>query len=137
MLADPRFRWLTLAFAANTFAVIVVAVHLVPYLREHGHSAGFAAIATGALGALSVSGRLALTGAIRRWPVSTVTAFAFGVQAGAALLLLAAGLASTVTGSYTAVVIAVAAAAALSAVAAAHVGPVPGRALTTEGGDRP
>ena len=96
-LGDPRFRWLTVAFAANTFAVIVVAVHLVPYLREHGHSAGFAAVATGALGALSVSGRLALTGAIRRWPVNAVTAFAFGLQAGAALLLLAAG--STTAGA--------------------------------------
>jgi hypothetical protein len=192
-LADARFRWLALAFAAHTFAVIVVAVHLVPYLREHGHSAGFAALATGALGALSVSGRLALTGAVRRWPVSAVTAFAFGLQAAAALLLLAAGsttagavgfvllfgvgfgvgtisrpamladaygvrdyatlaalvgialtaaktvgpvaagLARTATGSYTAVVLAVAVAAALAAVAAAHAGP----ALATKGGDRP
>ena len=196
-LADPRFRWLTVAFAANTFAVIVIAVHLVPYLREQGHSAGFAAAATGALGALSVSGRLALTGAIRRWPVSAVTAVAFALQAGAAVVLLAAGsstagavgfvllfglgfgvgtisrpamladtygardyatlaalvgialtaaktvgpfaagLARTVTGTYTGVVIAVAASCALAAVAVAHVGPVPGRALTPEGGDRP
>jgi hypothetical protein len=96
-LADRRFRWLAVAFGANTFAVIVVAVHLVPYLREQGHSAGFAATATGALGALSVSGRLALTGAVRRWPVSAVTAVAFGLQAGAALLLLAAG--STTAGA--------------------------------------
>jgi MFS family permease len=96
-LADPRFRWLTVAFAANTLAVIVVAVHLVPYLREQGHSAAFAATATGALGALSVTGRLALTGASRRWRVSAVTACAFAMQAAAALLLLVAG--STTAGA--------------------------------------
>ena len=94
---DRRFRWLTLAFAANTLVVIVVAVHLYPFLVERGHSAGFAAAATGALGALSVTGRLALTGATSRWPVATVTAAAFGLQAAAALLLLAAG--STTAGA--------------------------------------
>ncbi|MGY1608845.1 MFS transporter [Geodermatophilus sp. SYSU D00700] len=90
-LADVRFRRLTLAFAANTFAVVVVAVHLVPYLTERGHSAAFAATATGALGALSVTGRLLVTGASRRWPVATVTAVAFGLQSVAVLLLLVAG----------------------------------------------
>ena len=96
-LADIRFRWMTLAFAANTFVVIVVAVHLVPYLTEHGHSTAFAAATTGALGALSVTGRLVVTGATRRWPVAAVTAVAFSLQAVAALLLLAAG--STTAGA--------------------------------------
>jgi predicted MFS family arabinose efflux permease len=94
---DRRFRLLTVAFAANSLAVIVVAVHLVPYLREHGHSAAFAAAATGPLGALSVTGRLVVTGATRRWPVGTVTAVAFSLQGGAALLLLVAG--ATVVGA--------------------------------------
>lgn len=94
---DRRFWWLTIAFAANTFAVIVVAVELVPLLREHGHSAAFAATATGALGALSVTGRLVVTGAARRWPVGVVTSAAFGLQAAAAVLLLATG--STVAGA--------------------------------------
>jgi MFS family permease len=96
-LADIRFRWMTLAFAANTFVVIVVVVHLVPYLTEHGHSTTFAAAATGALGALSVTGRLVVTGATHRWPVAAVTAVAFSLQAVAALLLLAAG--STTAGA--------------------------------------
>jgi MFS family permease len=96
-LRDRRFRWLTVAFAANTLVVIVVAVHLVPYLQEHGHSAAFAAAATGALGALSVTGRLVVTGASRRWPVGAVTSVAFALQGVAALLLLAAG--STVAGA--------------------------------------
>jgi hypothetical protein len=190
---DRGFRWLTLAFAANTLVVIVVAVHLYPFLVEHGHSAGFAAAATGALGALSVTGRLVLTGATSRWPVATVTATAFGLQAAAALLLLAAGsttagavgfvvlfglgfgvgtiarpamladaygvrdyatlaalvgialtaaktagpvaagLARTVTGSYTAVLLAVAAAAALAAIAVAIAGSAPRGADDGEG----
>lgn len=88
---DRRFRWLTVAFATNTGVVIVVAVHLVPLLVERGHSAACAAVATGALGALSVTGRLVLTGATRRWSVAAVPAVAFGLQAAAALLLLAAG----------------------------------------------
>lgn len=90
-LRDPIFNWLTLAFAANTLAVVVVAVHLVPHLRENGHSSGFAAAAAGALGALSVTGRLAVTGATRRWSTASVTAFAFAVQAVAVGVLLAAG----------------------------------------------
>ena len=96
-LGDRGFRWLTVAFAANTLVVIVVAVHLVPYLREHGHSAAFSAAATGALGALSVTGRLVVTGASRRWPVGAVAAVAFALQGIAALLLLVAG--TTVVGA--------------------------------------
>lgn len=90
-LRDPLFGWLTLAFAANTLAVIVVAVHLLPFLREHGHGGTFAAVATGALGALSVTGRLAVTGATRHFPTASVTAVAFAVQAVAVVVLLAAG----------------------------------------------
>jgi cyanate permease len=90
-LRDPLFGWLTLAFAANTLAAIVVAVHLVPFLRDHGHGGTFAAAATGALGALSVTGRLAVTGAARRWSTASVTAVAFAVQGVAVVVLLAAG----------------------------------------------
>lgn len=90
-LRDPLFGWLTLAFAANTLAVIVVAVHLVPYLREQGHSSAFAAAAVGSLGALSVSGRLIVTRAMRRWRTATLTAAAFGLQGLAVVVLLVAG----------------------------------------------
>ncbi|MGH3371933.1 MAG: MFS transporter, partial [Nocardioidaceae bacterium] len=37
LLHDGRFRWLTLAFAAHTFAVVAVAVLLFGFLREQGH----------------------------------------------------------------------------------------------------
>lgn len=88
---EPVFRWYAAAFATQAAAVIIVAVHLVPFLREHGHSAGFAAYATGALGALSVSGRLVLTGAVGRVPVAVVTALMFALQGAGVIVLLAAG----------------------------------------------
>lgn len=88
---EPVFRWYAVAFAAQAATVIVVAVHLVPFLREHGHSATFAAVATGALGALSVSGRLVLTGVVRRVPVAVVAAAMFAAQGAGVLVLLAAG----------------------------------------------
>lgn len=88
---QPAFRWYAAAFASQSTAVIVVAVHLVPYLLEQGHTAGFAATATGALGALSVTGRLVLTGAARAAPVARVTAVMFALQGGGVVVLLAAG----------------------------------------------
>jgi Major Facilitator Superfamily len=90
-LADRRFRLLTLAFTANALAVVVVAVHLVPHLRELGHPAMVAATATGALGALSVTGRLLVTWAARGRPTGRVVAIAFAGQAVGAVVLLLAG----------------------------------------------
>jgi predicted MFS family arabinose efflux permease len=90
MWAEPRFRWLTLAFALHTLAVIGVSVHLFPFLREQGHPTAFAAAATGALGALSVTGRLVVTGLFARIRTDRVTSGVFAVQAAAAVVLLAA-----------------------------------------------
>jgi predicted MFS family arabinose efflux permease len=90
MWAEPRFRWLTLAFALHTLAVIGVSVHLFPFLREQGHGLGLAAAATGALGALSVTGRLVVTGLFARISTARVTSGVFAVQAAAAVVLLAA-----------------------------------------------
>jgi hypothetical protein len=89
---DRRFRLLTLAFTANALAVVVVAVHLVPFLGELGHPAMVAATAAGCLGALSVAGRLLVTVAARGRPTGHVVAVAFGAQAlGGVVLLLAGG----------------------------------------------
>jgi cyanate permease len=85
------FGWYAAAFAAQSAAVVVVAVHLVPFLREHGHDATFAAAATGALGALSVTGRLVLTGVVRRMSVAVVAATMFTVQGLGVVVLLLAG----------------------------------------------
>lgn len=89
---DGRFRWLAVAFVAHAAAMSTMTVHLVGYLVSRGHPATFAATVAGLLGVLSVTGRLLLTAAARRFRLSTVVAVVFAVQAvGAAGLLLAAG----------------------------------------------
>lgn len=88
MWAERRFRWMTLAFALHTVAIIAVSVHLFPFLREQGHGVGFAAGVTGALGALSVTGRLVVTGLFARIATARVTAGVFALQGVAAVVLL-------------------------------------------------
>jgi hypothetical protein len=89
---DPAYRILAAALVAQAAATSTVAVHLVGYLTSRGHPVTFAASCAGLLGVLSVTGRLVLTGARRRVPVTTVAAVIFAVQAAAALAMpLAAG----------------------------------------------
>jgi predicted MFS family arabinose efflux permease len=63
------------------FAVSAVGVHLIAYLIELGHRPAFAATIAGALGVLSVTGRLVTTAAQRRRPLRRVVAAVFGLQA--------------------------------------------------------
>jgi MFS family permease len=81
-LRDRGYWLLAAVFVGQAAAVAVISVHLVAYLRDLGHSARFAASVAGLLGVLSVTGRIAVTGASRRWPtgrvVAGVLAFAFG-----------------------------------------------------------
>jgi MFS family permease len=87
-LRDPAFWWLSGAIILGTVTVVAVGVHLVPLLRERGYSADTAAAATGALGALSVTGRVFITALIRRLPQALVTAVLLALQALAVLVLL-------------------------------------------------
>jgi MFS family permease len=88
LVRDPVFRWYAIGFAAQSSAVIVVAVNLVPLLREAGHSNAFAAAAAGGLGALSVSGRLVLTSAARRVTTAGAAALMFALQSAGVVVLL-------------------------------------------------
>ena len=64
-----RYFWIfTVAFVANAAALSTLTVHLVAYLVELGHAAVFAATVAGLLGVLSVTGRLAVTGAATSHP---------------------------------------------------------------------
>ena len=86
-LRDPGFWLLTVAFVANAAATGAMAVHLVGFLVDAGHSATFAATVAGLLGVLSVAGRLLLAAARRRVPLALVVAAVFGLQAVAAAAL--------------------------------------------------
>jgi MFS family permease len=86
-LRDRRFWWLAVAFVAHGAAMAAVTVHLVGLIVHSGHPVTFAATAAGLLGALSVTGRLFLTGVQRRLPLPSVVAVVFVVQAAAALAL--------------------------------------------------
>jgi MFS family permease len=97
---DARFWWLAAAFVAHSAAMSAMTVHLVGFLAGRGHPPTFAATVAGLLGVLSVTGRLLLTGAGRRWPLTTLVAGVFAIQAlaAAALPLIASGRLGAVAG---------------------------------------
>jgi MFS family permease len=86
-LRDGRFWCLATAFVAHAAAMSAMAVHLVGFLVHSGHPATVAATIAGLLGVLSVTGRVLLTGAQRRFPLHTAVAAVFAVQAAAAFSL--------------------------------------------------
>ncbi|MEV0391090.1 MFS transporter [Nonomuraea sp. NPDC050643] len=86
--ARGRAFWLlAVAFVAHSAAIAIMAVHLLAYLVELGHSPTFAAAVTGLLGVLSVTGRLVATGLQRRFRPAAVTASVFALQAVAVAVL--------------------------------------------------
>lgn len=86
---DPgKQRQLIVAHLGHAIAVTVVAVHLVAYLRDTGLSPAVAATGAGALGLMSVTGRLAFTGAAARLGLARVAALMLAAQAGGVALLL-------------------------------------------------
>ena len=74
------FRWLTSAFFLAFLANVAVTVHLIPYLTDHGFSAGFAATAAGLIGTLALPGRLIFTPLGGRIPRRYVAAGIFLFQ---------------------------------------------------------
>jgi MFS family permease len=86
-------RRLTLAGVLETVAVTIVAVHLVAYLRETGFTSTRAAVAAGALGVLSVAGRVVLSSLAGRVGLGRVAGVMVAGQAvGVAVLLAVPGL---------------------------------------------
>ncbi|MEU4366644.1 MFS transporter [Micromonospora chersina] len=86
-MRDRRFWILAAALIAHGAATSTIGVHLVGYLTSRGHPATFAATTAGLLGVLSVTGRLVLTSARRRLPVTTIVATVFAIQAVAVLAM--------------------------------------------------
>jgi hypothetical protein len=84
---DARYWLLGTAFTAQAFALSAMTVHVIGFLVAVGHTATTAATTAGALGALSVTGRLVVTGLTRRLSLTGVVATVFAVQAVAAVTL--------------------------------------------------
>jgi sugar phosphate permease len=87
-LREHAFWWLTAAFFLGTLSSVAVAVHLIPFLLADGYSPGFAAMATGLIGATQVAARVVVTLAGDRCPHVPLTAAVFALQAAAVLILL-------------------------------------------------
>ncbi len=87
-LRGRSFWWLTTAFMLTNLAAIATTVHLVAYLTTRGHTAGFAATATGLIGAMKLPGRLLFAPLDARFSRRTITTTLFGLQGLALLVLL-------------------------------------------------
>jgi MFS family permease len=85
-LRQHDVRWLTASTVVLLFGIGAVIVYLVSYLRAHGYSPGEAAFGAGAIGVLSVTGRIVLTSAARRLRIARVAA---GMVAGQVIGVLA------------------------------------------------
>jgi hypothetical protein len=88
-LREHAFWWLTAAFFLGSLASVAVGVHLIPFLLADGYAPGFAAAATGLIGATQVAARVVVTLAGERCPAGPRTAAVFAVQGIAVLVLLA------------------------------------------------
>ncbi|MFI6132785.1 MFS transporter [Micromonospora sp. NPDC051141] len=86
-MRDTRFWILTATFTAHGLATSTMTVHLIGYLISRGHPTTFAATTAGLLGVLSVTGRLVLTAARRRLPVTTIVGAVYATQAAAMLAM--------------------------------------------------
>jgi MFS family permease len=87
-MRDPGFWLLTAAFFLGMLSTVAVGVHLIPFLITSGYSAGFAATATGLIGAMQVVSRIVVTAAGGRWPNVWLLALVLVFQAAALALLL-------------------------------------------------
>ena len=87
-LREHAFWWLTAAFFLGTLSSVAVGVHLIPFLLSDGYAAGFAAMATGLIGATQVAARVVVTMAGNRDPAVPLTAAVFALQGVALVILL-------------------------------------------------
>jgi hypothetical protein len=74
---------LTAGTVLGSTAIAAVAVYLLAYLRQDGHTLAFAVSAAGALGLVQVAGRVVLTASARRIPTAVATALLLTAQVAA------------------------------------------------------
>jgi MFS family permease len=82
------FWWLTFSFTLNTLVVVVISVHLVPYLQDLKYDSGFAASAVGLIGVMALPGRLVFNILAERFSRSILTAIIFASQTVSLVILL-------------------------------------------------
>jgi sugar phosphate permease len=87
-LHTAAFWWLTAAFGLNMLMVVIITVHLIPYLTGAGYSTSFAASALGLIGVVALPGRLLFNLLGERVPRRFLTAFIFSLQVVALLVLI-------------------------------------------------
>jgi sugar phosphate permease len=87
-LNSRTFWWLTASFFVQNFSGTAVALYMIPYLTNRGVSAGFAATATGLIGAAQVAARLLTSLFGERVSHLTLTTLVFALQAVAVAILI-------------------------------------------------
>ena len=86
-LRHPAFWTLAMAFAANMFIFSALSVHLIPLLKDFGHTAGLAVLMSTLIGPMQVLGRVCERTFARNALPQTVM-FAFSALPAAVLGLL-------------------------------------------------
>jgi MFS family permease len=87
-LRDSAFWWMTLAFLCGRAPMAAIAAHLPALLVDRGEAATLAALVTGAIGALSVTGRVLITVATRWMTMSRLLGTVYLLQ-GIGLVVMA------------------------------------------------
>lgn len=87
----PAFWKLGFALSANSFIFAALSVHLIPLLREYGHSAGVAVALAALVGPMQVAGRIGEMTLGRKALPQTIGKITFGALPAALLALLLFG----------------------------------------------
>lgn len=90
-LRHPAFWKLALAFSANSFVFSALSVHLIPMLKQFGHTAALAVFMSALIGPMQVAGRIGEMTFARNVLPQTVGKFTFSTLPAALVALLLFG----------------------------------------------
>jgi len=90
-LRHPAFWKLAMAFSANMFIFSALSVHLIPLLKDFGHTAALAVSMSTLIGPMQVAGRICERTVARNAAPQTVGKFTFAALPAAVLVLLLFG----------------------------------------------
>ncbi len=90
-LRHPAFWKLAMAFSANMFIFSALSVHLIPLLKDFGHTAALAVLMSTLIGPMQVAGRICERTFARNAAPQTVGKFTFAALPAAVLVLLLFG----------------------------------------------